>query len=235
MRILFVSLIVVFLDQLTKFLVRGLKVEWLGIDIQGMPYGSTKPLIGDIVRITFIENPGMAFGIDVGPKMFLTIFTIIASVFIFFYIYKHRNDGFLMRLSLALILAGAVGNLIDRTFYGLLYNYAPLFHGKVVDFVQVEFWDFTFMKRTYTTWPIFNIADVAVSAGFLIILIFHNKIFKQESTAELSENSNRDIPLELENTAINSNGFNQQKQIFQSEDTEKNADTGPGGTDKTKD
>ena len=180
MKVLLVTLIVVVLDQVTKFLIKGLKVEWLGLNLKGMPYGSSKPFLGDYVRLTFIENPGMAFGIDVGPKIFLTIFTIVASFFIFFYIYKHRKDGILIRLSLSLILAGAIGNLIDRTFYGVIYNYAPYFNGKVVDFVQVEFWDFTILGKTYTTWPIFNIADVSVSIGFLIILLFHNRIFNTE-------------------------------------------------------
>lgn len=251
MRILFVTLFVVVLDQLTKFLIKGLKVESLGIDFKGMPYGSSKPLIGELVRLTFIENPGMAFGIDVGPKMFLTIFTIAASVFIFFYIYKHRHDGILIRLSLALILAGAVGNLIDRTFYGLIYGYAPLFHGKVVDFMQVEFWDFTIMGRTYTTWPIFNIADVSVSLGFLIILLFHNKVFKHdEPVLDSPEAANRDIPVEMEganlsgemttNGSVNnqtSNLYTQNSstqtinsQNITSEDTKENADRGPGGT-----
>jgi signal peptidase II len=178
LRVLFITLFVVIIDQVTKLLVKGIRIESLGIDIKGMPYGSSKPLLGNIVRLTFIENPGMAFGIDVGPKMFLTLFTILASFFILFYIYKHRHDGILIRLSLALILAGAVGNLIDRTFYGVIYNYAPLFNGKVVDFMQVEFWDFTILGRTYTTWPIWNIADASVSIGFLIILFFHNRIFK---------------------------------------------------------
>jgi signal peptidase II len=186
LKVLYVTLIVVVIDQVTKFLVKGLKVEWLGLDIKGMPYGSSKPLIGDLVRLTFIENPGMAFGIDIGPKMFLTIFTIVASLFIFYYIWKHRKDALLLRLSLGLILAGAIGNLIDRTFYGVIYNYAPLFKGKVVDFMQVEFWDFTILGKTYTTWPIWNIADASVSVGFLIILIFHNRIFKQEEPAPVN-------------------------------------------------
>ena len=178
MRVLIVTFFLVLADQISKFLIKGLRIESLGIYFPGMTYGSSKPLIGDYVRLTFIENPGMAFGIDIGPKMFLTIFTIGASFLILYYIFKHRNDTILLRLALAFILAGALGNLIDRTFYGLIYNYAPLFHGKVVDFVQVEFWDFTFLGRTYSTWPIFNIADVAVSMGFFIILVFHNRIFK---------------------------------------------------------
>lgn len=192
MKVLFYSIIVIFADQFTKLLVKGLKVESLGINFAGVPYASSKPLFGDFVKITFIENPGMAFGVDFGPKMFLTIFTIAASFLILFYIYKHRKSTFLLRLSLAFILAGAVGNLIDRTFYGKIYGYAPYFYGKVVDFVQVEFWDFTFLGKTYTTWPIFNIADVSVTVGFLIILFFHKRIFGEEhemENAAITENS----------------------------------------------
>jgi len=151
-----------------------------------MPYGASRPFIGNIVKITFIENPGMAFGLDVGPKMFLTIFTILASIVILYYIYKHRKDGKLIRISLAFILAGAVGNLIDRTFYGVVFNYAPLFYGRVVDFVQIDFWNFTIFGRTYTSWPIFNVADVSVTVGFLIILIFHKRVFRHEDSTGLA-------------------------------------------------
>ncbi len=187
MKVLFYSFLVVIADQVTKFLIKGLKVEWLGINFHGMPYASSKPLLGEFVKITFIENPGMAFGVDVGPKMFLTLFTIAASIMILFYIYRHRNSAFLLRMALAFILAGAVGNLIDRTFYGKIYGYAPYFYGKVVDFVQVEFWDFTFLGKTYTTWPIFNVADVSVTIGFLIILFFHKRIFAEEPKGETTE------------------------------------------------
>ena len=85
MKVLFITLLVVIADQVTKLMVKGLKIESLGIDIKGMPYGSSKPLIGDIVKITFIENPGMAFGIDVGPKMFLNHFIISDGIFTIFY------------------------------------------------------------------------------------------------------------------------------------------------------
>lgn len=186
MRVLYLSLILIIVDQVTKLLVKGIKLPFL--HLPGMPYGSSKPVLGELMKITFIENPGMAFGLDIGPKMFLTLFTIAASFVIFFYIYKHRNDGKLIRLALAFILAGAVGNLIDRTFYGLIYSYAPLFHGKVVDFIQIDIWDFTIFGKTYTTWPIFNVADVSVTIGFLVIIFFHNKIFKpKESSVETAE------------------------------------------------
>ena len=236
MRVLYATLFVVIFDQVTKFFVKGLKIESLGINLTGMPYGSSKQVFGNFVKFTFIENPGMAFGIDIGPKMFLTIFTIGASVLILYYIFKHRRDSLLIRLSLAFILAGALGNLIDRTFYGIIYGYAPLFFGRVVDFVQVEFWDFTFMGKTYTTWPIFNVADVSVTLGFLIILFFHKKIFK-EQTDEASETTDAgqmqslpETPDTEEQNIINNNGS--QNRI---EDTERNPAQGTRGTEEAKD
>ena len=198
MRVLYVSFVVIVLDQLTKFLVKGLNIGWLGIHLQGMPYGTSRRFVGELVRITFIENPGMAFGLDVGLRMILISFTIIAAIIILYYLYKHRSDSVLLRLALAFIFAGAMGNLIDRSFYGLIYGYAPVFYGKVVDFVQVEFWDFTFLGHTYTTWPIFNVADLSVTMGFLIILVFNKKIFRshvEEKTEVIAE----------ENTIANNN------------------------------
>ena len=238
MRVLYVTFFAVALDQVTKFLVKGLKIESLGISIPGMPYGSSKQMLGDYVKLTFIENPGMAFGIDVGPKMFLTIFTIGASLMILYYIFKHRHDGLLIRLSLAFILAGALGNLIDRTFYGVIYGYAPLFHGRVVDFVQVEFWDFTFLGKTYTTWPIFNVADVSVTLGFLIILFFHKKIFKEETPEAIGTDASslplgdtdKDISASGEQNVLNNNGS---KISF--EDTKRNPAQGTAGTEEAQD
>ncbi|MCX7878379.1 MAG: signal peptidase II [Ignavibacteria bacterium] len=237
MKVLYITLLFVIIDQVTKFLIKGLKIESLGLNIEGMPYGSSKPLIGDIVRLTFIENPGMAFGIDIGPKMFLTLFTILASIFIFIYIYRHRKDTLLLRVPLALILAGAIGNLIDRSFYGVIYGYAPLFHGKVVDFIQVEFWDFTFLGKTYTTWPIFNIADLAVSVGFITIMVFHNRIFKDKAedkspTSDLGVNGSPDPDAEKEHAAnYEIPGFSEPTtNSIRSENSEKNADDSPSGT-----
>jgi signal peptidase II len=236
LRVLYVTLFVVIFDQITKFFVKGLKIESLGIRIPGMPYGSSKQVFGNFVKFTFIENPGMAFGIDVGPKMFLTIFTIGASVLILYYIFKHRNDGLLIRLSLAFILAGALGNLIDRTFYGMIYGYAPLFHGRVVDFVQVEFWDFTFLGKTYTTWPIFNVADVSVTIGFLIILFFNKKIFKEQPADETvtgetaRPESEQEKTGSQEQTRFNNNGLNNTI-----EDTERNPAQSTCGTEEAKD
>jgi signal peptidase II len=241
LRVLYASLFVVIADQVTKFFVKGLKIESLGISIPGMPYGSSKQVFGNFVKITFIENPGMAFGIDVGPKMFLTVFTILASFVILYYIYKHRHDSLMLRLSLAFILAGALGNLIDRSFYGLIYSYAPLFHGRVVDFVQVEFWDFTFLGKTYTTWPIFNVADVSVTIGFLIIIVFHKRIFKEEEQTPVADSSAQEVPGENNGSSTDtgpldaSNLLNNNGSTLSIEDTKQNPDERPPGTEETKD
>src|SRR5262245_40184219 len=130
-----------------------------------MPLHSSFPFINDILRITYVENPGIAFGITIpGMKIFFSLFSVIAAVAIF--IYLKRNNGKLGgwdRTALILIMAGAIGNLIDRCFYGVLYCDQELFYGYVVDFL-----DFGYKKNW---WPIFNIADSAVSVGVGILAV----------------------------------------------------------------
>lgn len=80
-------------------------------------------VLGDLLRWTYIENAGMAFGIDPGGgKLFFSIFSIIAGIAILIYLYKARNESLILRLPLAMILGGALGNLIDRMFYGLFFE-----------------------------------------------------------------------------------------------------------------
>ena len=88
MRVLLLSVVIIISDQLTKLLVKGIHLTALGIQIEGMPYGLSRPVLGDFFRLTYIENPGMAFGIDLGGKLFFSIFSIIASGAILFYLYK---------------------------------------------------------------------------------------------------------------------------------------------------
>ena len=128
-------------DQLTKLMVKGITIPSLGINFPGMPYGMSKPIVGDFIRLTYIENAGMAFGFDIGGKHLFGWFSIIASILIVIYLYKMRHANFGFRLSLALILGGAVGNLIDRVFYGTIFDYGKLFYGRVVDFVDVDFFN----------------------------------------------------------------------------------------------
>ena len=188
MRILYVSIIVILIDQMTKLTIRGFEIPWLGIKVEGMELGSSKQVIGDLLRITYTENPGMAFGLNFGDKFFLTIFTIAAAIGIFIYLYLVRNDGFLLKLALALILGGAIGNLIDRTFYGIIFGYAGIFHGRVVDFIDVDFFNINLFGYKIDRWPIFNIADTCVSIGVLILLFAHKKGEKTEGGENVDEN-----------------------------------------------
>ena len=171
MRILFVTLAVLLGDQITKLVVKGISLPALGITITGMNYGESIPVIGDWLKITYIENPNMAFGLDIAGKLFLVLFSFLASIGILVYLYRHRHAALLLRLSLALILAGALGNLIDRTFYGVWYGQAPLFYGNVVDFMDLDLFTVHLFGSSFKFWPIFNVADAAVSVGVVMLLI----------------------------------------------------------------
>lgn len=185
MRILYLTLAIVIVDQLTKLKVKGISIPFLGIDVKGMQYGSSSNIFGNYFKFTFIENPGMAFGLEIGGKLFLSIFTIFATILIIYFIYKNRNERFLIRFSFALILGGAVGNLIDRIFYGIIYGYAPVFYGRVVDFFHFDIPDFKLFGKTYYSWPIFNVADISVTVGFILIMIGYSKIFKKKTGSEI--------------------------------------------------
>ncbi|HEY5536315.1 MAG TPA: signal peptidase II [Ignavibacteria bacterium] len=182
MRVIFLTFFLVIIDQVSKLFIKGLNIPFLGISHKGMDYGSSINIIGNFFRLTYIENPGMAFGIELGGKLFLSLFTIFATILIIYFIYKNRNQSLYLRISLAFILGGAIGNMIDRTFYGIAYGYAPLFYGKVVDFFHFDIPDFRIFSKTVYTWPIFNFADIWVSLGFLLIVIGYKWIFKKEAS-----------------------------------------------------
>ncbi|MBI4418316.1 MAG: signal peptidase II [Ignavibacteriales bacterium] len=183
MRILYVTGAIVGVDQIAKLLVKGFSVPFLGLYHPGVPLGSSRAIFGDFLRLTYIENPGMAFGIDVGGKLFLTIFSLFASIGIFIYLYKIRDEAFPIRLSLAMILGGAIGNLIDRVFYGVIFGEGPLFYGKVVDFVDIDFFNLDLLGFHISRWPVFNIADSAVSLGVLILLVSHRRFARSDEPA----------------------------------------------------
>jgi signal peptidase II len=189
MRVLWVTAAIVILDQVTKLLVKGFSIPFLDFYHAGVPLGSSYAILGDFLRLTYIENPGMAFGIDIGGKLFLTLFSLVASIGIFYYLYKIRNESFIIRLSLAMILGGAIGNLIDRVFYGVFFGEGPLFYGKVVDFVDVDFFNIDVLGFHISRWPVFNVADASVSIGVLLLLIFHRR-FTQEEQAVFAASAN---------------------------------------------
>lgn len=177
MKALYLSFAVVIIDQVTKLMVKGFSIPFLNINYEGMYLGQMIPVFGDFFRFTFVENPGMAFGYDPGSnfKLIISVFSLVASIGLIFYLYVIRDKSWSLKIAIALILGGAVGNLIDRTFYGLFFDYSPLFYGKVVDFFDVDFFDFTLFGRSYDRWPVFNIADAAVTIGVLVLVLFYKK------------------------------------------------------------
>lgn len=188
MAVLWITLAIVIFDQLTKFYFKGSPVSWL--PWEGWAYGSSQPVIGDIVRWTYIENPGIAFGITIpGFKVVFAVFSIVASIAILVYLWKNRTAlPKPERLAWAMILGGAVGNLIDRVFYGVIYGEYPLFHGRVVDFV-----DFGYRQNW---WPVFNVADAAVSCGvvLLMLLLLRKKEPVQPTSTEAQTSAASDTP-----------------------------------------
>jgi len=211
MRVLYVTGIIVLIDQAAKLFIKGFDIPFLHWFHLGIPLGASYPIIGDFLRITFIENPGMAFGIDVGGKLFLTIFSIAASIGIFIYLFKIRQEAIIIRLALALILGGAIGNLIDRVFYGVIFGEGSLFYGKVVDFIDVDFFNIDFLGYHINRFPVFNVADSSVSIGVVLLLLFHKQFSAVEDATSLAAETSpapsapHDIPLPASTDRTNVN------------------------------
>ncbi len=174
----------------------------------------------DWFQIYFTENPGMAFGLELGGdygKLALSLFRIVAVGFITYYLYTlcKQKKSYGLVASIALIWAGAVGNILDSIFYGLIFTssthniatltsfgggYAGFLHGKVVDMLH-----FPLIEGHYPKWmpfvggqgfkffePIFNIADTSISVGVGMVVVFYRSFFsegKKPSTEKESEKS----------------------------------------------
>lgn len=183
-----VAAILVLLDQATKIMVKGFTL--FGIEHKGMFLGESISVIGDFLTITFVENPGMAFGIEFGAgKILLSIFSLIASIGIIWLLFKLEEHPTVVRIGVMLILAGAFGNFVDRMFYGVFYSEAPLFYGHVVDFIRVDIPDIDIGPLYYTHWPVFNFADAYVTVGVIILLIFHKQLPEFSSLMKKEENT----------------------------------------------
>ncbi len=190
-----IIVLILIIDQVLKF--------WIKTH---MILGQEFHVFGDWFIIHFTENNGMAFGMEFWGKhgkLFLSIFRILAVISIGWYInylIKHKAPNGLV-LSIALIMAGAIGNIIDSVFYGVIFNesyyqvaellppeggYAPLLQGRVVDMFY-----FPILQGHYPDWfpfrageefiffrPVFNIADSAITVGVAFILIFQKSFFK---------------------------------------------------------
>ena len=167
-----------------------------------MYLGQEFKIFGDWFIIHFTENNGMAFGLEFGGefgKLALSLFRIIAVGGIGYglhYMIKRKYHRGLI-LNVAMIFAGALGNIIDSVFYGVIYKYETLFHGRVVDMLY-----FPILKGTFPNWfpgwggepfeffrPVFNLADAAISVGVITILIFQKTYFKEEVKDEIGLNN----------------------------------------------
>lgn len=164
-------------------------------------YGEKISLFFDYFHLYFIENNGMAFGMELGGesgKLFLSLFRILAVAGIGYYIYRLEKDGASQYLitAMTLIMAGALGNIIDSVFYGKIFSvstysqsavmfppgggYAGWLHGRVVDMFHFNvYWPEWVPKvgGELIFPPIFNLADAAITAGVFIIAIFYRRIF----------------------------------------------------------
>lgn len=184
-------LLVVLIDQLSK--------TWIKTN---MFIGQEYKILGNWFIIHFTENNGMAFGMEFGGefgKLALSLFRILAVAGIGYglhYMIKHKYHRGLI-LNVALIFSGALGNIIDSVFYGKIYDYATLFHGRVVDMLY-----FPLMEGVFPKWvpiwggeeyiffrPVFNIADSAIFIGVVTILIFQKTYFKEEVREEIGPNN----------------------------------------------
>jgi len=156
-RILWVTIIIFILDQLTKRAVQS-----------SLSLHQSKPIIQDFFHLTYVTNDGMAFGLSMpGGRTILLILSILLTIFICWFLWQEREGHNLVRLGLALILAGAFGNLLDRILYG-----------KVVDFLDFMIGDFH--------WYIFNIADSSVTIG-MMVFIFHSFFIETRKVPAESE------------------------------------------------
>ena len=186
-RLLILGAVLVVIDQVVKILVKT-----------HMTLGQSIPVFGKWFQILFIENNGMAFGLQFGEgfgKLALSLCRLILISLIIVYLYKlvKRPDtpnGVLV--GLAAILCGAIGNEIDSIFYGVIFDYAPLFYGKVVDMLYFPIIDTT-LPADFPIWPgrhviffrpIFNFADSCITCGAIYLLIFQWKFFAKTEKKE---------------------------------------------------
>jgi signal peptidase II len=192
-----ISLTVIVVDQIVKMIV------YYNMDMGSA--GQIK-LVGDLFKLHYLTNPGMAFGLKLDfsyGKLLLTLFRIGAMFAIGYYLYTliqtKAKKGLI--ICIALILGGAIGNLIDSIFYGVWFDNAPFdaptpwFHGQVIDMFYIDIWEgylpkwIPFMGGSYMAlWPVFNIADASIFVSICLLIIFQKRYFGKEAFSNADAN-----------------------------------------------
>jgi len=200
--------LIIFIDQAIKFYI---KLHYF--------IGEEHAMIGEWARLHFVENEGMAWGLKFGGgfgKIILTLFRLVAVIWGVFlikgFIEQKYHKGFI--ICAALIFAGAVGNLIDSLFYGMIFDasypyttmvahlfprtggYASFLHGKVVDMFYFPIIREGHFPKWFPIWggeefeffrPVFNFADASISTGVIALFVFQKKFFKEPTQALAKE------------------------------------------------
>ena len=175
-RLLLLGIVLVVIDQVIKYLVKT-----------NMELGEQINVIGEWFRLSFVENEGMAFGMAFGGqvgKFLLSLFRIVLSGFLIWWIRslskKQVPTGVLVGLTM--ITAGAIGNIIDSLFYGIIWDYAPFMFGKVVDMFFFPL--IRDGERVIFFSPVFNFADSCVTVGAFYLLLFQWRFFLKDENSE---------------------------------------------------
>lgn len=142
------SVITLALDLVTKIIVQA-----------NFRLGESIPIIGQTVKLTYIHNPRGAFGMEIGSNLFHILISFVVIAAVLYALFKEAGRARVVDYSLAGIIAGAIGNLVDR-----------IRMGEVVDFIDVNIPDIDFLGIEMQRWPVFNIADAAVTVGVIALL-----------------------------------------------------------------
>lgn len=176
-----ITFVIVLIDQISKSLI-----------VKNLREGDTISVIGNFLNFHFIYNQGGAMGTNVGPPWAYAILTTVALILIVRYFIRSHSDDAFTKISLAIILGGAIGNLVDRVRFG-----------KVVDFIDADIPDIQFLH--IYRWFTFNVADAAITIGLILFAI--SIIFKSPKEDEPAESlpNNGSSPGKSEREALTDN------------------------------